>query len=239
MRKLQIRKYKDENEFAHDLYAVSRAVLKNRRVVDSLRDSSVATYDKRKELASTEFPKIVETIRALDDVLPNMARWLDGQSHTDIDGEQLEKLTASVAKVASKSKKMKRAFISTARVFSGQTSKRFRAFSNQVKIHIDAALSGVYDSSDMSVLMMPDRKDNSVVNVAMLSYRGVTDKTGFVYPCFYSYLADTASGIEIRSSPFESLEYVPGEKINSVASAASYLLGRFGNLDIHPVEGDA
>lgn len=229
MRKLQIRKYTSVEEFSRDVQVASQLILKNRQLIENICDKASVSYDKRRELVIANFPKIISAIETLNDVLPNMSNWIN-KIHVASDDDMRSKLVRSVALMTEKSAKLKTRFLTTARHMTGQTSKKFRALSNSVKVHVDSELSGLYRASEIDILMMPSK--DTAINVAVLSYSDLKDTSGFIYPKFFAYLSDADKGVEVRSSPFESFHHKSGENMETAAQAARYLLSRFKTMNI-------
>lgn len=232
MRKLRVRKYESKEEIARDLQAASRILTKSRMMIEECRANASAALPKRQAIVAAKFPQIISTVAALDVVLPNMSNW--------ITGSPTESCTATakvIEQLALKHAKAKTKFLTTARVMAGQTSKRFRALSNQVKVRVDNALYGTYAQSKINLMLLPD-DNGGTVTAAMLSYSEMRDQSGYVYPNFYAYLFETASGVEVRSSPFFSLAYHKGEPVKSASEASKLLLARLTLLDITPGENN-
>ena len=233
MRKLRVRKYESKEEIARDLQAASRILTKSRMMIEECRANSAAPLSKRQEMVSRKFPKIISAVATLDAVIPNMSNWIMGTPEQDV----CEATTKTIEQLALKHEKAKTKFLSTARVMAGQTSKRFRALSNQVKARVDNALYGTYKQSKINLMLLPV-SEGETVTAALLSYSDMRDQSGYVYPNFYAYLFETASGVEVRSSPFFSLSYLKGEPVKSAADASRLVLARLTMLDITPGENN-
>lgn len=218
-------------EVARDVHAASRLLTTKRLMIDECRASSGLSLDKRKKIVSAKFPAIIEGMETLDSVLPNIHNWL--ASHAEADDETAS-LAAVVDRLNERHDKSKTKFISAARVMAGQTSKRFRSLSNQVKVHLDDALYGTYKTSKMSLLMLPTADAREPVTAVMLSYSDLRDASGYVYPKFFSYIYETAAGVEVRSSPFFSLTYRKGEAVKTAPAASRILLARLTAMGILP-----
>jgi len=233
MRKLRVRKYENKEEIARDLQAASRILTKSRMMIEECRANATAPLPKRQEIVARKFPRIISVVATLDAVIPNMSNWMMGTPEQNI----CDATTKTIEQLALKHEKAKIKFLTAARVMAGQTSKRFRALSNQVKVRVDNALVGTYKQSKINLMMLPDT-NGGTVTAALLSYSDMRDQSGYVYPNFYTYLFETASGVEVRSSPFFSLAYHKGEQVKSAAEASRLVLSRLTMLDIMPGENN-
>jgi len=234
MRKLQVRLYQSETELAADLQAVSVVMSKSRKVIAALKDQVGVSQDKRMQLAAEHFPKLIKSIASLDDVMPNMARWISSKAHTELASE-IAPMSEALETLQDKYRKIRSNYIAVAKAFSGQTSKRFRSFANQVKIHVDSAMAGAYRKSDFSMLLMPDTDRGNIATVAVMSYFDMKDDQDFLYPRINTYMSEVASVVEVRSTPFETFEYMEGNKLSDVSSAASHILRHLRSMNINPV----